>query len=263
MMQTYTVYKQFLCVFQYSSEYCVSDIFVFSTSIQNFVCIYIYIVYISYMYINFHCSTCWFFYWKQHCVLDAISSTCFFAGSMKSRGQRVYSFVNFWMVNGRRHTHIYILHWVNPGVRETMNYFNNIIMFFSAWSELWRLWFSWIFNAKKNHVALPGRESMHNANFAQWLCEAQGTTDFFFWWAGFFSFKSLFTLGKSARLFFFFVVNIPVFVGSHSYLGCCRRYFVCFIFVRGDSCLPKLQVFVIGWNHRSVDCGRCSNTTWR
>lgn len=183
MMQTYTVYKQFLCVFRYSFEYCVSNIFVFSTSIQNFVYIYIYRnIYISYMYINFHCSTCCFFLeTKQHCVLDAISSTCFFAGPMKSRGQRVYSFVNFWMVNGRRHTHTHILHWVNSGVRETMNYFNNIIMFFSAWSELWRLWFSWFFNAKKNHVALPGRESMHNANFAQWLWEAQGTTIFFLW----------------------------------------------------------------------------------
>ena len=35
------------------------------------------------------------------------------------------------------------------------------------------------------------------------------------------------------------------------------------VFVRGDSCLPKMQALVIDWNHRSVDCGRCSNTTWR
>ena len=40
MMQTYTVYKQCLCVFQYLFEYCVSNIFVFSTSIKK-MCVYI------------------------------------------------------------------------------------------------------------------------------------------------------------------------------------------------------------------------------
>ena len=71
MMQTYTVYKQFLCVFQYFSN-IVYPVSLFFQHPYKILCIYIYRnICISYMYINFHCSTCWFFpgnttvFWMQ------------------------------------------------------------------------------------------------------------------------------------------------------------------------------------------------------
>ena len=123
MMQTYTVYKQFLCVFQYLFEYCVSNIFVFQHP-YKILCIYIYRnICISYMYIGFFLETPLCFGCNQFNV--------FFWWSHQIEGTTCLFICKF--LNGERektHTHTYILHWVNPGVRETMNYFNNIMMFF-------------------------------------------------------------------------------------------------------------------------------------
>jgi hypothetical protein len=78
---------------------------------------------------------------------------------------------------------------------------------------------------------------MHNANFAQWLWEAQGTTDFFSGQDFCFGLNLYSLLVNLHVCFFLWFTSLFLLVHIHIWVVVGD---ILFVFVRGDSCLPKL-----------------------
>lgn len=128
MMQTYTVYKQFLCVFNIFPILSIQYLCFFN--IHTKFCVYIYIeIYAYHICILISIAQRVGFFLETPLCFGCNQFNVFFWWSHQIEGTTCLFICKF--LNGEREkTHTHILHWVNPGVRETMNYFNNIIMFF-------------------------------------------------------------------------------------------------------------------------------------